>query len=181
MNERAERAIEYVIKVEGGDKFVKIKNDPGGATKYGISLRFLKQLKRDIDGDGDIDEDDIKALTYDDAEDIYLDEFWNVFKFEEIQSDLIAFKVFEIAVHTGPNPAFRVLQRAANDLNASLSVDGILGDMTLSAVNELDPKLLLEWICQEVEAYYKRLLKGNPYFSNVINGWIRRAHLIPPV
>ncbi len=59
-----EKAVEKVLEHEGG--YVDHKNDPGGATNYGISLRFVKQstgIDLDVDGDGDIDADDIKAMT----------------------------------------------------------------------------------------------------------------------
>ena len=48
------RAADHVLKVEGG--YVDDANDAGGATNWGISLRFVKQsgVDLDIDGDGDI-------------------------------------------------------------------------------------------------------------------------------
>lgn len=57
------RAADHVLKVEGG--YVDDPNDAGGATNWGISLRFVKQsgVDLDIDGDGDIDAEDMKALT----------------------------------------------------------------------------------------------------------------------
>ena len=66
-------AIKKVLKHEGG--YVDHKNDPGGATKYGISLRFIKQSNTDLDldNDGDIDADDIKEMTEDKAKEIYKD------------------------------------------------------------------------------------------------------------
>ena len=50
-----EEAWSYVKENEGG--YVNDKNDKGGATKYGVSLRFLKGLERDegdINGDGEL-------------------------------------------------------------------------------------------------------------------------------
>ena len=51
-----EKAFEYVIANEGG--YVFDKNDPGGATKYGISQKAYHTLN-------------IRALTLDDAKKIY--------------------------------------------------------------------------------------------------------------
>ena len=59
-----EAAHAHVAKWEGG--YFDHPNDPGGVTMYGVSLMFLKGLDLwggDIDGDGDIDRDDVLAVT----------------------------------------------------------------------------------------------------------------------
>ena len=46
-----------------GDGLVDDPDDPGGITKYGVSFRFLKDHGIDVDGDGDIDAEDIRGLN----------------------------------------------------------------------------------------------------------------------
>ena len=53
------------------------KRDPGGITKWGISLRFLKAMGCDMDGDGKVDAHDILVLTQHDAEEIYRRYWWD--------------------------------------------------------------------------------------------------------
>ena len=55
------KAITVILKHEGG--FSNHSSDPGGATNYGISLRWLKSegLYGDLDDDGDVDIDDINT------------------------------------------------------------------------------------------------------------------------
>ena len=43
-----------IVQREGG--YVFHPNDPGGATKYGVTLATLRQLGLDINGDQIIDE-----------------------------------------------------------------------------------------------------------------------------
>ena len=75
-----EKAHAFVARMEGG--FVDDPADPGGTTNYGVSLRFLKSQgleAGDIDGDGDIDADDIRALTPERAAGVLRRAFWDVF------------------------------------------------------------------------------------------------------
>ncbi len=74
---RFDKAVEKVLRHEG--RYVNHPNDPGGATNYGISLRFLKQLgieEADIDGDGFLNIEDIKAVTKEHAIRFYKLNFW---------------------------------------------------------------------------------------------------------
>jgi lysozyme family protein len=66
-----ETAIDVVLRHEGG--FVNNVHDSGGATNFGISLRFLRDYPGDgdFDGDGDVDIDDIRKMTLTDAKRVY--------------------------------------------------------------------------------------------------------------
>jgi len=75
MRETFSTAVNFALRWET-DKFTDKPSDPGGATKYGITLRTLHDLGLDIDKDGDVDVDDIKILSREDAVKIYLSEYW---------------------------------------------------------------------------------------------------------
>ena len=73
-----DKAIEVTLAHEGG--FTDDPVDTGGATNWGVSLRFLKDagdldgdgvLDGDLDGDGDVDYDDIKKMARAEAIRIY--------------------------------------------------------------------------------------------------------------
>ena len=59
-----------VREIEGG--FVNDPRDPGGATKFGISLRFLRSIGLDLNRDGIIDGIDIRGLSHVAAKKIFV-------------------------------------------------------------------------------------------------------------
>lgn len=71
----------FTAKWEGG--YCNDPDDPGGATNYGISLRWLKSLglnQGDIDRDGDIDASDIRALSKEQAAALFKEKFWDAYR-----------------------------------------------------------------------------------------------------
>ena len=87
-----ESAIKQTLIHEGG--YNEVKGDAGGATNFGISLRFLKGLDdnldlADINNDGKIDSLDIKNLTEEHAKKIYFEEFWKANKCDLLASVLV--------------------------------------------------------------------------------------------
>jgi len=171
-------AIKQTLKHEGG--YNEVKGDAGGATNYGISLRFLKDMYKtnswvDIDGDGDLDAGDIKHLTENQAKKIYYEEFWLKNKCIFINSDEVAAKFFDMAVNMGSRQATKLLQRAANHMGHNLAVDGIIGQSTLHTVNKVEPHVLAILLRYECIMFYQSLVKHKPELMKFLSGWMRRA------
>ena len=174
-----EKAVEKVLEHEGG--YVDHKDDPGGATNYGISLRFVKQstgIDLDVDGDGDIDADDIKAMTPEQAKEIYKTEFWEKYGYDKIEDENVATKVFDMCVNMGPRQAHKLVQRASNAATNSkdLVEDGILGNKSFEAVNEIGLALtsssasLLDPIREVQSNFYKTLAEKKTKTTSIFKG-----------
>ncbi len=180
-----EIAINTVLQHEG--IFSNDKNDRGGATKYGISLRYLKSLhdidgeSGDLDKDGDVDIDDIHILTKEDAINFYKQNFWLKNQYGKINDQKIATKIFDLCVNMGASRANRILQDSCNVLGPKyLIVDGIIGKKTLKVVNDIVSDvwlncLLLREIRWQAANFYKDITRLYPSNLKFFKGWLKRA------
>lgn len=76
----AEFAVAHCFTAQWESGLINHPADPGGITNYGVSLRWLRSLGHDlgdIDGDGDIDADDVRALTREQAAALFKARFWD--------------------------------------------------------------------------------------------------------
>src|SRR3954463_3182285 len=97
-------AIDILIEHEGS-KFTNIHGDPGGPTKWGITLRSAQEDNLDVDHDGDVDIDDVKGLTLEQAEDYYKRKWW--LPAYDSMTQLTATKVCDTAINTGRDRAHK--------------------------------------------------------------------------
>lgn len=188
-------AIGKELVIEGG--FVDDKLDHGGATKYGISLRFLVAEGKidldhdgladfDLDMDGDIDGHDIRALKKGDAVWLFHSCFWKRFECEDFDRP-IGEMLFDQAINAGGLAAKKLLQRAINACGAHVSdftrlqVDGALGPRTrLSMISVLEhPGLgmpaLAEAYREEARKRYRAIAAADPSQQRFLEGWLARA------
>lgn len=177
-------AFQCLMRHEGG--FVNHRSDPGGPTNYGISLRYLVSrgdldgdglLDGDLDGDGDIDIDDIRSMTEDQAQALYHDGFWGKNLLGRVQGELLPLKIFDMAVNMGSGRAWKLTQQALNEFGAGLTTDGVVGPLTLQAVNSrhrYDYDILMA-VRGRQRDFYDRLVANNPELQAFYVGWMRRA------
>ncbi len=178
MVENFELALEKVLKYEGG--FSNHKADRGGATNLGITLATLCDFDAqydygDLDGDGDVDIDDIRLLdTPEEAAPIYKAYYWDKMKLDDFPAG-VDFLMFDFGVNSGPKNATRILQRAINRYAKNgIEVDGALGPNTLQRVYGLDSGLLVEAMLKERDIFYRKLVAQNPSQEVFLRGWMNR-------
>lgn len=176
-------AIGAILEHEGG--YVNNPNDSGGATNFGVSLRFLADYPDygDFNHDGIVDINDIKNMTVEDACVIYRDLWWDKYGYGRIDDQTIATKVFDLSVNMGAKRAHTLLQIALNKaFDLQLAADGILGPNTIQVINACtdgdEEQMLISAYCDEAYAFYQRLIVKNPKYRVFDKGWKRRAYSI---
>ncbi len=175
------RIASAIVAREGG--FVNDPDDPGGATKYGVTIGTMRRLRIDLDGDGDTDIADVRALSSDQAVDLFLQHYYATPGIARLPEPLQA-SVFDMYVNAGGN-AVKILQRLLGQMGFPVSVDGAIGPQTLGAClkawGEAGP-LLIDAYGIARRNYYFDLADRRPASRKYARtragrkgGWIKRA------
>jgi lysozyme family protein len=176
-----------IIKREGG--FVNDPDDPGGATNFGVTIGTMRALGVDINNDGTVNTEDVKLMTAERAQDIFVTEFFKRPKIDQLPEELQA-TVFDMQVNSGGN-AIKILQRTLNaHLDTPLAVDGVVGPATLKAAasvyRDLGSELVNEYGVGRRDYYYG-LADNRPSSRKFARtraggkgGWIKRAEEFLP-
>ena len=125
------RIAEEIVAREGG--YVNDPDDPGGATKHGVTIGTMRRLGLDLDGDGRITTADVRRLTQAQAVDIFLRHYHErpgIGRLPEVLQP----SCFDMHVNAGSN-AFKILQRLLNAMDQVVVVDGVVGPQTAGAAH----------------------------------------------
>ncbi len=170
-----------IVAREGG--FVNDPDDPGGATKHGVTLNTLRRLGIDITRDTRIDVADVRALTVVQAVDIYVEHYFRRTGIGALPEILQA-SVFDMYVNAGAN-AVKVLQRLLTSMGFPCDADGQIGPQTIRAAQmaaEAAPSHLADAYGIARRNYYYALADARPASRKYARrrdggkgGWISRA------
>ncbi|OOH92187.1 hypothetical protein BMT54_01285 [Pasteurellaceae bacterium 15-036681] len=142
-----------VIGHEGG--YVNDPRDTGGETIWGITKRTA--IENGYTGA-------MKTMSRDTAFNIYHKAFWKRYNCDQLPS-AIAYQFFDACVNHGFGNAARMLQRSVGALD-----DGIIGKLTLEALNKQDLNdTLLRFVGERLKFYTR--LKNFDAFGK---GWVNR-------
>lgn len=121
-----------IVAREGG--YVNDPDDPGGATKYGVTIHTMRRLGLDLDGDGDVDASDVRQITINHAVEIFVEHYY-VRPGISALPEVLQASVFDMYVNAGGH-AIRILQRLIRDMRIELDVDGVIGPRTIAAAHQ---------------------------------------------
>ncbi|MEM6823772.1 MAG: holin-associated N-acetylmuramidase [Pseudomonadota bacterium] len=118
-----------ILAREGG--YVEDPDDPGGATNHGVTVGTMKALGADIDGDGDVDRDDVRRLTRNQAREILIEHYFRRPGIARLPVMLHA-TIFDMQVNSGTR-AIRILQELLCEMGEQVAVDGRIGPETIAS------------------------------------------------
>ena len=159
---RFRACLPVVLSHEGG--YVDDPHDPGGATNKGVTLATARAFGLDMDGDGDVDKADVRALTVEAVGPVYHRGYWLASSADACAPGL-DYMVFDCAVNQGVGRATKFLQRVAG-----VADDGMVGPVTLKAVAALNARKAVFAYADLRDAHYRSL----PTFGRFGKGWLRR-------
>ncbi len=170
-----------ILAREGG--YVNDPDDPGGATKFGVTVHTMRRLGLDLDGDGDVDARDVQRLSRAQARDIFIRHYFHDPGIPKLPGVLHA-TVFDMQVNAGAH-AVKILQRLLRRMGFALAVDGRIGPQTVGAAQaaaEAAPDHIADAYGIARRNYYYALADRRPASRKYARrrdggkgGWIIRA------
>lgn len=170
-----------IVEREGG--FVDDPDDPGGATKFGVTIHTMRRLGLDITGDGAVNRADVKALSKRRAIEIFVGHYFEKPRIGMVP-EVLQPSLFDMYVNAGVQ-AVRTLQSLLREMGFDIAVDGAIGPQTSAATHDAsqpEPVLLRDAYGVARRNYYFRLADKRVPLRKYARtragdkgGWIRRA------
>lgn len=137
-------------------EYVNHPEDPGGATRWGITARVA--LKNGYTGD-------MRDFPIEMAKRIAKTMYWDAVRADDLPVG-VRFDVFDAAYNHGPKQSAVFLQRALG-----IKADGVIGPQTIQATNRCEPYV----ICMRFNAERIDLYTTLPTWGAFGRGWARRV------
>lgn len=163
------QAFENTLKFEDARLSGKVTVDAGGRTRFGIAEKFHPDLPDEFFSGP-------REAALAEAEAIEEREYWTPMNLGKINSQVVANKLFDMAVNMGVRQACVLAQRVVNAKAAGILVeDGVIGAKTLAAINTFDPARFVQVLRALSVEFYWHVASLHPAEAVDLAGWIKRA------
>lgn len=165
-----ELAYKTTLENEGG--YVNDPNDSGGETYKGISRNNWSKwegwTKIDIAKTKPGFPNNLNIES--DVFEFYQVNFWNRLRADQIENQQIAESIFDFAVNAGIGTAVSLAQMVVGAKS-----DGVIGPITIEAINKYNPELFLAEFTLAKIARYVSIVKRRPENKKYFYSWIVRT------
>jgi lysozyme family protein len=169
--------VPFFYKWEGG-----LSNDPNdSASSYPCPIRYKGQsgwhtnkgvtYKAWVGVFGTNNETGFLAMSNDDWGLIFKSKYWDAVKGDKIALQSIANVLVSWAWGSGSKTAIKQMQRVLG-----VTVDGIIGNQTISAINESNEVELFEKCIIARKQFFEFITKRNPKNLKFLKGWLNRLN-----
>jgi lysozyme family protein len=168
------QAYQQVLAHEGG--YVNDPTDPGGETYKGVARKMnskwdgwttIDLLKRQPGFPANLDKDNGLQSS---VEDFYRITFWDPMNGDKLANQQIANSIFDFGVNAGLSTSVSLAQMVVD-----VKADGVLGPMSLAAINQHDPEMFIASFTITKIARYINIVKKRPDSRKYFFGWVCRA------
>lgn len=182
--DRVDKLLHAIVEREGG--LSDHPDDTGGITNHGISLRYAKQKNLDLNGDGTVDEQDIRLVTKDKAVELYREDFYTGPGIDRLPEALQPLMT-DFAVNSGPGRAVRELQDTLERQRQTapsilgddeIAVDGVIGSNTVDAAERAQKAMgayLVNALCNARLDFLNQIVEKDPSQKAFLDGWQKRV------
>lgn len=159
---RFDICLDRILKHEGG--FVQDIFDSGGMTNLGVTKRVWEEFVGHP-----VSEADMRSLTVEKVSKLYKQRYW-----DRVQADKLPpgvdYICMDFAVNAGVGRSIKTLQSAVG-----ATADGIIGNQTLTKINSIDPKKLINDLSDARIDFYQGIVARKPDQARFIKGWLNRV------
>ena len=177
------KAMDILKEVEHSnrnDKLLHKNVGENGLTFFGIyqsahpNLKMWKTINKYLEIEPDIKKCSLLLSNVSDLKDevykFYKKEFWGKMKLDEVNSSHISNEMFIFGVNVGYITCIKETQKLLG-----VTSDGIIGSITLGALNAYDVVQFDKEFDKIEMAYYDRIAKAKPHLAINLKGWFNRA------
>ena len=169
-----ERVLKRTLKEEGG--YEDRKNMIDTPTNMGIQQKTLDTFKSDYPSISQNYPDNVKNLTYNQAKIIAKLVYFDKYRIKEIKHKPLQELMFDSFFNHSPSAPAIWVQRAINKhTNMTVTIDGVMGTETITALNKLSKKDVINVnnaiVDMRLEDHEKEKKTNiNPYYRNYTKG-----------
>ncbi|WP_309609197.1 glycosyl hydrolase 108 family protein, partial [Flavobacterium sp.] len=173
--DKFKKVAQIILNHEGG--YVNHPSDKGGPTNKGITqATWNKFAMSDVNKEPTLD--NLKTITDDDATKIYWKRYWEPKGFCKITDEKVSLMIYDWTITSGG--AIKQVQKLlVNEFEKEVSIDGGIGNQTITAINNIqDQDKLLKRLGEIRKEYYTDLTftKGKKNTQDVfLKGWHNRV------